>query len=80
MPKLVDLSFIDETAEDPAELLDVLPDIRYQVEAAAADDDLGIRSLLEQPAAFAHPWWRDQARRGRFTHEAPRALRAPQRA
>jgi hypothetical protein len=61
MPNLVDLSFIDETTEEPAELLEALPDARY--EGAPADDDLGIRSLLEQPTAFAHPWWRDQARR-----------------
>lgn len=64
MPKLVDPSFSAEMSEDAAGLVPALPDVRCQVEAAAADDNLGIRSLLEQPEAFAHPWWREQARRG----------------
>jgi hypothetical protein len=72
MPKPVDLSFIDEAVEDPAELLKALPEVRYEVEAATADDDLGIRSLLERPEVFSHPWWRDQARRGSGRSPFPR--------
>ena len=65
MKKPVDLSFMDEAeaAEDPAELLKALPEIRHEVAPAPADDDLGLRSLLERPEAFAHAWWRDQASR-----------------
>jgi hypothetical protein len=61
MPKPVDLSFMDEAAEDPAELLTALPEFRHEV--APTDDDLGLRSLLERPEAFTHAWWRDQASR-----------------
>ena len=63
MLKPVDLSFMDEAAEDPAELLKALPEIRLEVAPAPAEDDLGLRSLLERPEAFSHAWWRDQASR-----------------
>lgn len=63
MLRPVDLSFMDEAAEDPAELLKAMPEIRHEVAPAPADDDLGLRSLLERPEAFTHAWWRDQARR-----------------
>lgn len=63
MLKPVDLSFMDEAAEDPAELLKALPEIRHELAAGAADEDLGLRSLLENPEAFSHAWWRDQASR-----------------
>jgi hypothetical protein len=63
MLKPVDLSFMDEAADDPAELLKALPEIRKEVGAAPTDDDLGLRSLLEDPEAFSHAWWRDQAGR-----------------
>ena len=66
MLKPVDLSFMDEADEDPAELLRALPEIRHEVAPAPADDDLGLRSLLERPEAFAHAWWRDQARRSKI--------------
>jgi hypothetical protein len=65
MLKPVDLSFMDEASDDPAELLKALPEIRQEVASAAADDDLGLRSLLERPEAFTHAWWRDQASRSR---------------
>ena len=70
MLKPEDLSFLDESAEDPSELLKALPEIRHDVSAAPADEDLGIRTLLERPEAFAHAWWRDQARRGRVSSRA----------
>jgi hypothetical protein len=63
MLKPVDLSFMDEDAEDPAELLRALPEIRHEVAPTPAEDDLGLRSLLERPEAFSHAWWRDQASR-----------------
>jgi hypothetical protein len=64
MIKPVDLSLMDEPAEDPAELLKALPQIRHELAPAPGDEDLGLRSLLERPEVFAHTWWRDQARRG----------------
>lgn len=78
MPKPIDLSFIDEAAEDPVDLLKALPEVRYEVQAATADDDIGIRSLLERPEALAHSWWRDQARRS--SNIRPPAPRGPWRA
>jgi len=70
--KPVDLSFLDEAAEDPAELLKALPEIRLEVAHGAADDDLGLRSLLESPEEFSHAWWRDQAGRSRSSIRALR--------
>jgi hypothetical protein len=64
MLKPVDLTFMDEPTDDPGELLKAWPEIRYEMGPAPADDDLGLRSLLEQPEAFTHAWWRDQASRG----------------
>jgi hypothetical protein len=75
----VDLSFRDEASEDPADLIEALPDVRRQVAAAPADDDLGLRTLLEHPEMFGHGWWRDQARRGRSStrpRQHPAARRA----
>lgn len=63
MRRPVDMAFIEEEADDPAELLKALPELRYDVASTHADDDLGLRSLLEHPEAFTHPWWRDQASR-----------------
>jgi hypothetical protein len=75
MQKPVDLSFMDEAAEeDPAELLEALPAIRQEVAPARVEDDLGLRSLLERPEAFAHAWWRDQASR---SGSSIRAMRRP---
>ena len=64
-----DLSFLDEEAVDePSELLRALPEISQYVAPEPPEDDLGLRSLLERPEAFAHVWWRDQASRsGRTT-------------
>ena len=53
MQKPVDLSFMDEAEEDPAELLRELPEIRYELgNGSANDEELGIRSLLERVEAF----------------------------
>ena len=75
MLKPADLMFMDETAEDPAELLKAFPVAEYEV--LAQDDDLGLRSLFEHPEAFRHPFWRDQARRsGSGTRARPGPARA----
>jgi hypothetical protein len=59
-----DLSYLDDEAVDePSELLKALPEIRQSVAPTPPEDDLGLRSLLERPETFAHPWWRDQASR-----------------
>jgi hypothetical protein len=68
--------FLDEAVDEPGELLKALPEMRQYMAPAPSDEDLGLRSLLEQPEAFAfaHPWWRDQARRsGRRGTPRPRA-------
>jgi hypothetical protein len=59
----------DEVADDPAELLQALPEIRQSVAPTPPEDDLGFRSLLEGPETFAHAWWRDQASRSGRTIE-----------
>jgi len=64
--------FLDEDAEDPSALLAVLRP--YLEPAPPAEEELGLRSLLEHPDHFAHPWWRDQASRsGRKSVTRPRA-------
>jgi hypothetical protein len=65
--------FQDEGAEDPAALLQVLPEIRQYLEPSPTEDDLGLRSLLEQPDQLSHAWWRDQASKsGRTRRPSPR--------
>jgi hypothetical protein len=78
-PVEVDLSFMDEAADDPAELLKAMPEIRYEVAPTPTDDDLGLRTLLERPEAFTLPWWRDQAGRSRANARLS-SLAAPWRA
>jgi hypothetical protein len=63
MRRQVDLSDMDEPDGSPAELLEALPEIRHEIDPLPADDDLGLRSLLERPESFAHAWWRNQASR-----------------
>lgn len=68
--------FLDETVEDPNDLAMVLPEIRQCLVPPPSEEDLGLRSLLEQPEHFAHAWWRDQASRSRREHFAPSRPRA----
>ena len=72
-----DLSFLeDEAVDEPSELLKQLPEIGQYLTPAAPEEDLGLRSLLERPEAFAHAWWRDQASRsGRTIDRLPRPTR-----
>jgi len=55
--------FVDDTVDDPAELLKVLPEMRQYLEPPPVVEELGLRTLLEHPDYFAHAWWRDQASR-----------------
>lgn len=65
--------FLDEAVDESDELLKALPEIRQNLVPAPPEDELGLRSLLEQPDTFAHAWWRDQASRsGRKGAPAPR--------
>jgi hypothetical protein len=72
-----DLTFLDDEAVDePSELLKALPEIGQYITPAPPEDDLGLRSLLERPEAFAHAWWRDQARKsGRPNEPLRRSMR-----
>ena len=66
--------FLDEAVDEPAELLKMLPGVRPPSTPMPAEEDLGLRSLLEHPDHFAHAWWRDQASRsGRKLAPRPRA-------
>lgn len=72
MLRPIDVTFLEEADELPADLLRALPEIRHELTPAPADDDLGLRSLLEQPQLFSHAWWRAQASRSRPRPRAPR--------
>ena len=58
---------LDDPVDCATDLFRVLPEIRPYLEQSPQDDDLGLWSLLEQPAALAHSWWRDQATRSART-------------
>lgn len=60
MRRMVESSFTEEAQAAPAE---APAETRHEVGATLTDDDLGLGSLLEHPEAFAHAWWRNQARR-----------------
>jgi len=75
----VDVTFLDDSEEPPMELLRALPEIRHELTPEPVDDDLGLRSLLEQPELFSHAWWRTQASRSRPRSRAPKRP-APDRA
>jgi hypothetical protein len=65
--------FLDEAVDEPGELLKALPEIRQYLVPTPPEEELGLRSLLEDPDNFAHGWWRDQAARsGRKCPPAPR--------
>ena len=65
--------FLDEAVEEPDELLKALPELRQNLVSAPPEDELGLRSLLEQADTFTHPWWRDQASKsGRKGTPVPR--------
>lgn len=55
-----DLWFLDEVVDEPGELLKVLPEIRQCLEPAPRDEELGLRSLIEEEALTPR-WWRDHA-------------------
>jgi hypothetical protein len=68
--------FLDEGVDDAAELLRSMPEIRQNLAPAPAEAELGLRSLLERPEAFAHAWWRDQAARSGRTNAPAQRPRA----
>jgi hypothetical protein len=53
--------FLDEDVDEFVEMLKALPEIRQRLEPAPPEEELGLRSLLEQPDTLAHTWWHDQA-------------------
>jgi hypothetical protein len=55
--------FLDEAVDEPGEVFKALPEIRKYLVPAPPEEELGLRSLLENPDTFAHAWWRDQASR-----------------
>ncbi len=71
----VDVTFMDEAEDEPADLLRALPELRHELAPEPAEDDLGLRSLLEHPEVFGHSWWRAQASRS-SVRVAARASRA----
>jgi hypothetical protein len=79
MLRRVDVTFMDEADELPTELLRALPEIRHELTPEPTDDDLGLRSLLEQPELFNHAWWRGQASRSSGAPR-PRTRPTPHRA
>ena len=68
--------FLDESVEDPNDLAKLLPEIGQQLVPLPADEELGLRSLLDQPDHFRHGWWREQASRSRGKHAPPSRPRA----
>ena len=55
-----DFSFFAE-GEDSAELLRALPEIRHNLELEPADDELGLRALLDWPEPRPPAWLGDAA-------------------
>jgi hypothetical protein len=64
MPHPEIVPILEEEEDSPSELLEAVPELRARL-ASEPPDDLGLRALLERPGAFAHSWWREQARRSR---------------
>jgi hypothetical protein len=59
MLRPLDLSFMEEAEEEPSELLKALPEIRQELAPSPADDDFGLRILLEHPEVLGHARRRD---------------------
>jgi hypothetical protein len=68
---------VDDPVDGASDLFQVLPELRPYVTQPPRDQELGLRSLLEQPEAFAHSWWRDQARRSGRTSAGSLRPHAP---
>lgn len=64
--------FLDEPAEDPDELLRIMPELRQNIPSEPPEVELGLRALFEAPGAFTHAWWRDQAARSARSAAPPR--------
>ena len=55
-----DLWLMDEELplDEPADVLQTMPEIRQLIDTDRHDDELGLRSLLEHPEALSKAWWR----------------------
>ncbi|WP_394841021.1 hypothetical protein LZC95_28590 [Pendulispora brunnea] len=54
-----ELASLDELPDDePADPLAIMPEIKPYLREETQDDDIGLRSLLEQPEALSKYIWR----------------------
>jgi hypothetical protein len=74
-----DLWLLEELPNEESSELFALPEIRQQLVRGRADDDVGIRALLERPEALSTAWWHKASegkRRPKSTKRHSRDLRA----
>lgn len=57
MLKEDDLWFLEEPIDEPPELFSI-PEIRRHLVHGRADDEVGLRALLERPEALSKAWLR----------------------
>ncbi len=62
----------DELPDEPTELFWAMPEIRLLADPERNDEDLGLRSILEDPEALSKAWRRSASGR---RHGAPRNAR-----
>jgi hypothetical protein len=53
--------FLDEDVDEFVEMLKAMPEIRQHLTPAPAEEELGLRSLLERTDTLAHTRWHHQA-------------------
>jgi hypothetical protein len=68
--------FLDEAVEDPTDLVKMLPEIRQYLVPPPPGEELGLRSLLEQPHHLGRARWRQQASKSQRKHAPPSRPRA----
>ncbi|HLK36314.1 MAG TPA: hypothetical protein VKU41_06140 [Polyangiaceae bacterium] len=56
--------------DEPADVLEAMPEIRQLVDPDRDDDELGLRSLLEDPEVLSNAWWHSA-----LAERRPRTLR-----
>lgn len=47
----------DLPLEEPAEVLRAMPEIQKMLDPEPEEEELGLRSVLEHPAALSKAWW-----------------------
>ncbi len=76
-----ELLFIEELPlDEPSELLRSMPEIRQRLDHAAADDELGLRAVLDRPETLSRAWRRhaiSPRRRSAMAYRQTRRDRAP---